>query len=403
MFAISVGDILSSSMIALNTLPMPSDVGEVYPFEGARGTVATCTAQGLTQTFGTLLSLYYTIFLALYFLLTIRYKIRKDLMTTMVEPITFALSVVFVTCPSIAISQRENINPLPFSSPYCGVGSFPYACHKDADVECIRGGSNEFLTGVNGLAFANLYLGILIQGSSMMLIVHAVYKDVISFKLQNPSTSNENMDPYILNRKVVAKQACMYFLAYVANFGFNPVAIAPLFPQGGGQRNSAVFAFALIFKCSQGISNAIIFLYHMVFQFRRCDPSLTFFKALRRSILNPYDFQEEAIVLDTDGVLELNSVMPIHLQQPVEQHPVFPRSLVERFRLEEGVSAASLSAGYPRSEMQNSLGGFNSHQFSISCSQLNGDGLGDSRESLSISYPSKNSAGGSQGGMSMND
>ena len=129
--SMSVCDILVSTADALSTLPIPryDDNGDPTGFLGARGTEATCTAQGFLIELGLIGGVVYNLALSFYHLLMIRYRWREDRLRRvarmfhipMVIGVCFALAGIPYYVPAFVICW---ILPVPNDPQFAQIFSF---------------------------------------------------------------------------------------------------------------------------------------------------------------------------------------------------------------------------------------------------------------------------------------
>ncbi len=187
MFFMSFWDLVSSLAIAITTLPMPSDVHEIYDFMGrAFGTVSTCEIQGFLIVIGSAFTILTNGMLNLYYVCTITFKMGERRFNKIVLPICVLFSAATILPATIMLLKQKLLNPTPFY-PYCMVGLYPFNCNED-NVECIRGGDEsafvtrkqfeETLTIIFWTAATFLLI-------SMILVICSVFKTEMQEKAKN--------------------------------------------------------------------------------------------------------------------------------------------------------------------------------------------------------------------------
>ena len=192
MLFMSFWDVVSSIAVSLATLPMPSDVHEIYPFVGmAIGDTTTCTAQGLVITVGFLYTMWSNCTLSFYYVCTIRYGMTDEYINARILPAMLAISTVCVWTYNVMGLEYGAFNPRPFE-PFCLVGPYPHNCLEDDGVECIRGEMPKsvemffLMTAiVTGLTF------MLCMVSSMILVIVTVYKAELAWREYDRSRYRE--------------------------------------------------------------------------------------------------------------------------------------------------------------------------------------------------------------------
>jgi hypothetical protein len=125
MVFISIADMLSSSAISLTTIPMPKDVNEVYRFNGkSYGTVVTCEIQAFSHILGLWFSACASVFLSIYYLLTIRYRVpHRTIVTKYAEPSFLIITLMLSLTSIFKASIRKLYDPTPFAS-WCTRANF---------------------------------------------------------------------------------------------------------------------------------------------------------------------------------------------------------------------------------------------------------------------------------------
>ena len=325
MFFISCADILSSAMVCLTTIPMPKDT--LYPFEGGKyGTVQTCEAQGFIYICGMVTAVCGNAGLNIYYLCTIRYKMSEERIKKFVEPVLFCLSLVAGLTPAIQLLQGQYLNPQPFES-YCGMGGYyPKECKIDDGVECIRGDpdSNVFQRIRNAFLFTNISLFLVIV-VSMILIILTVHRAEKSKRKPHraarssndhelPSSEREGLhdakkNPPSMSNEVertelmgtILRQALMYIGAYF----FTNIFIIMTFI------TPDVWAIQIcrcVFQPLQGFFNALIFIYHKVYNVLQGNDDMTFYEALL--YLYYYTSKVPEIFFSSLYVVEENAGVP---------------------------------------------------------------------------------------------
>jgi hypothetical protein len=340
MLLVSLSDVLSSTAIALTTIPMPADV--IYSYAGpSYGTVATCDAQALMFAIGTTSSVSAICVLNIvYYLCKIVFSMEERTFSKTVEPLCFILSFpVGVIFPFILRSNGV-FNPTPYES-YCSMSLYPYRCNDSDAVDCIRGDLNDQVTTSLARAFLVVSLGIM--GLSMLTIICKVYHDekrmVQQRQICRPPTkpTNERNDLAIPTQdkgeifadddknkappksptaeedailhlqhgltKTVSLQAAMYLSAFILSFSFTFLTII--------QNKSGEFPYAelkvvqvlkVVFQPSQGLFNMLIFIYHKLYQVKRVEKDLySTCDALRLVFGNPGEIPEKVI----SGILQV--------------------------------------------------------------------------------------------------
>ena len=330
---------LSSTAMALTTIPMPADV--IYSYAGpSYGTVATCDAQGLVYIIGSTSSIAAICMLNIYYLCKIVFNMEESTFRKKVEPLCL---IVFFPGPIFSMFfLRSNgvLNPTPFES-YCSLSLYPYRCNTSDDLDCIRGDLNDQVTTSLFQAFVLCSFGIM--GLSMLTIICKVYRDERlmrqhqhqhkqSMRPNNPPNENNDLaitaqdeenicreddknaassktptteqdTPQHSLTKTVFLQAVMYLSAFIFSYLFSFLTVI--------QTKSGEFPYAdlkvvqvlkVVFQPSQGLFNMLIFIYHKLYQVKRVEKDLySTCDALRLVFSNPGEIPEKVI----SGILQV--------------------------------------------------------------------------------------------------
>lgn len=293
MFFLSFWDIVGSASISLTTIPMPKDT--IYPFEGKKlGSFATCEAQAFLYFVGTVFAICGNVALNIFYLCSIRYKMKEERIKKFVEPVMLFFAVLLTVPVPVVLLLGNFLNPSPFES-YCSFGGYPKECTNRDDVQCIRGDPNS-----SSIQFIRTYLycGIFLAFGtiivSMVLIILTVYRaetgaTSVSKPKSNSMISKENPDLLeeeeedddvdqgegfqLVHTRIILRQAIMYIAAFFLIWVFTLISF--FMPEVW-----AVQIFKCIFQPLQGLFNALIFVYHKVYNIRRSNKDLTFQEAL---------------------------------------------------------------------------------------------------------------------------
>ncbi len=318
MLFMSFWDTISSAAIALTTIPMPSDVYDVYPFQGkAIGNVGTCVAQSFFIQLGTLFIFASNCCLNIYYLCTIRYGMSEEMMKKGVLPKMLILcTLVALPIPLQSLITHRAINPNPFMN-YCGRCSYPILCDGDNSdksdevntnaSECIAVNDHEGFLSV--LIIAIMGVTFFIMLFSLVLVVITVFQTEIALRrsrrlrrgplvplrintrAQSRSSrivANSTHEPESDVTRVLLLQACMYIAAFALTWVWFVVMIIKNRRHENGFVPGRNFIIARsIFRPLQGFFNAIIFIYQKAYTLRRADRSLPFMSAIFLVIKSP--------------------------------------------------------------------------------------------------------------------
>jgi hypothetical protein len=133
-FCLSVSDIIHSFWWSLGSLPNV----EGYSV-GARGTQASCTAQGFFMHSGHI-TLFYNACIMAYFILKIRYRWTVlDFEKRSVEKAMHIFSLFVPLAGAIGLAVGGYFNPTPSVYNRCYIYAFPPECENDDTMQCTRG------------------------------------------------------------------------------------------------------------------------------------------------------------------------------------------------------------------------------------------------------------------------
>ncbi len=326
MFFMSFWETIASFVMAFNTIPMPHDVYEIYPFAGeALGTILTCEVQGTLNLMGTLFVLGSNTTLNLYYVCTFRFTMPEEKFKQYIMPAMLTLYMTLTIVVSIYILRNGMINPTPFGN-YCTFESYPFGCTEALDyirnnnkeengqedditspssLECIRGGHEggrmaTLMYNILGIAFVILL-------ASIMLVVVTVLDVELSIRrrrrdLHDISSTVENdirnpMQEQIedLKRARTAMiQALMYISAVLLSWIFN-VLLKKSSTTTPFDSSNIVAPLKVFFRPLQGFFNAMIFVCQKIFTLRQSNRTLNFRGAFKQVILSPHTVPQEIV------------------------------------------------------------------------------------------------------------
>jgi len=126
MLGISISDAVLSTAISFATLPMPKDM--IYEFDGiVMGNTATCNAQGFFFAFGAFATMWYTLSLTTYYMLSIRYKWSDARFARRIEKVLHFFSLGYSVSLALILLFLDFYNPTPLDA-WCTVISVPWWC-----------------------------------------------------------------------------------------------------------------------------------------------------------------------------------------------------------------------------------------------------------------------------------
>ena len=301
-FLMSFCDVIVSVGIVLGTLPMPSDVTDVYPFRGAVGNAATCSAQAFVIVGGQAFSVLSNCALNIYYVCILRHGMSEETLRRRVEPVAFIIISIWGLATCIAPLSMGLLNPRPYD-PYCLVGAYPESCYKE-EYDCIGRDVTEASERIVFIIVVlSLALGFFLLFMSSALIILSVYKtDRVVKKLTKEQDEN-NIDTGLTSAyeetKFAVKVAFLYIGAFVLTWLWPILSIMNIQPLVTLPHFWPIHDRAkLVFSPLQGFFNALIFIYQKVSSASRRSTTLTCWEALRRLIFSPHllDSQEVIIV-----------------------------------------------------------------------------------------------------------
>ncbi len=310
--------------MALTTIPMPADVNDIYAFDGkSYGNEATCEVQSSAIYLGWVVSVSSNVVLSLFYVLTIRYEMEDVTFKKKILPTALLLSLAVAIGATTLVHLSGLFNPRPFE-PYCFVGAYPMDCKRDEANEiyaCERGGARSSKKFYNATTILSAFLvfSFIIVISSMCLVVRTVFRrEQFFFKhsksegtaadhhrdQDNETDEAQHATTRLPNHhvsfeefkqtKVIVYQALMYIGAFIVTWLW---VLMLVFVRGEGSETyySIVDRLKVFFQPLQGFFNAWIFLWHKAYLLRRSDRNLTFFEAMRKAIVSPYEVPEMLI------------------------------------------------------------------------------------------------------------
>ncbi len=408
MLLVSLSDVLSSTAIALTTMPMPADV--IYSYAGpSYGTVATCDAQAHVYTIGTISSVSAICLLNVYYLCKIVFNMEERTFSKTVEPLycilSFPVGIIFP--PFILLGSNGLFNPTPYES-YCSISLYPYRCSNTSDgVDCIRG---DIIKEKLNLSLMHVFFMIAlgIMGLSMLTIICKVYRTEKRMQqqqqqcrtLNNPQNENNDLaipptaedqeeeifdeddkttasspksptaeDAAILNlqhglTKTVSLQAAMYLSAFVLSYLFTFLTLI--------QNKSGEFPYAdvkyvqvlkVVFQPSRGLFNMLIFIYHKLYQMKSVEKDLySTCDALRLVFRNPGKIPERVISgMHTEFKHEAEGMFSSRSRGSVEEHSSSPPLSHGEDELDRDAMSSSADISYSPNNLEGSEFGDHEH------------------------------------------
>jgi hypothetical protein len=225
MFGMSIADVLSSTAVALSTLPMPSYMPQEEELEyrwtaGTRlGNNSTCNAQGFFQTFGLITTYHYNSMLCLYYACAVAFAMKENNIKKYVEPVLHGLPIVYGLVPSLYFLFNGLYNPqmgndLPYTS-WCTPSGYPMNCSDGSEQECIRGFNATRLLLISG-GLTSFQSFVIIVGSLSLVIRKVNKTEKLLYDAGNQPIANmQDLIEKHINTKAVLVQAILYIAAYL--------------------------------------------------------------------------------------------------------------------------------------------------------------------------------------------
>ncbi len=352
MFSLSCWDILSSVAIALTTLPMSKDVLDFYDFKGAvLGNAGTCTAQGFAITAGQAFAILSNVTLNIYYVCTIRFKMRDQTVKKKLLPIMFGISCLIGLPICLTPLTMGLYNPRPFE-PYCYIGSYPWLCNvkglawKD-DEECLRGDvSFETESIVILIIIVGLMIAFFLLVLSLVLVIMSVFQTEVTLRRirkeqekdamksagedtgneieeyfsdnedslspnegeegGDTSTSGRNRHTRMIDEFQETRTVLLLALMYIGAFfisWFWTIITMTVPPKDFTVWGTVVDYCKLLFSPSQGAFNALIFIYNKIHMVRKSNRGATFLQAFAIVVRRPSHIPE-VILSSIDVVAE---------------------------------------------------------------------------------------------------
>jgi len=240
-----------------------------YFVAGAKGTFQTCEVAGffLNLMFGTM---YYSAFLAIYFLLLIGFECREKTIAKCVEPFGHAFSWLFpLVTGSIGVS-RDIINPLEILPGFCWFWDFPPECSSLDDVPCIRGRRENAGAAIASPGVVVIIFGVILF--SMAAITLKVRR--IERRIQQYASGPTNP---LQRTKEASVQALLYIAAFLLTY-FPLVLINLLYQERYEDYYFGLAVLAKILMPCQGFFNFFIYVRKQINRITNEHPSLGFLR-----------------------------------------------------------------------------------------------------------------------------
>jgi hypothetical protein len=308
----SFWDIITSACILLTTVPMPSDVHDIYPFEGrSYGNTLSCELQGFLIVTGQISAMSANIILNIFYLCTLRYGKSPEYINKRVLPMAFTLFGLVSLTAGILPLAFGFLNPQQYEV-FCYVGPYPQTCNRGGNVKCIRG-EMDYKTENLILFILAIVIGTVffLFSLSLILVVFSVFKtETTARRLQmeaeqdaarfrdsdeKPSLSRTRE---LTHTRTAGRVALMYISAFLITWVWTVISVVP--PKTLGVLGWLIIGYGrLIFFPLQGFFNCLIFVYNKVHNILNSSrDEMTFSQALKKVVFSP-SIEEEEIILST--------------------------------------------------------------------------------------------------------
>lgn len=306
-------DIVSSFFIALNVLPMPADVHEIYPFKGkALGNSWTCEIQGFFIATAQFLSIGLNCVLSFFYVCKIRYGISDEALKKRMLP----FAMIFFSLLSLPMGFLPLVfdlfNPQTFEV-YCLIGAYPENCNNREDMTCIRGGDMSQET--EDMVFLVIFMLTMAAFSTVLislgLVVASVFKAELTVKrlrrgerqedevseqdmIDNSGDERSTRGKITRNKKkefeatrAAGRTAMMYIAAFALCWSWTSISIIGINVSDYSWR--IIGYFRILFTPLHGFLYALIFVREKVHSLRRMSSheDMSFFEALKKVIVSP--------------------------------------------------------------------------------------------------------------------
>lgn len=166
-FGISLGDLVLALAFLFSSFAMPSNMyPDLYAAEVAIGNQITCSIQGSLSLYGVFVSIMYTCSLAIYFLCTIKHRMK---FTDFQKKYELYLHVTSIVLPMILIGSFNAFDAINPWAGICTLASYPDYCSRAGmdDVVCERGANAsifwiicDIILGITGITIGVIFVSI---------------------------------------------------------------------------------------------------------------------------------------------------------------------------------------------------------------------------------------------------
>lgn len=270
LFGLSCSDIITSLAFALQPFLLPRETSQrVWAF----GNDATCTFLGTITQLG-MCSLLYNAFLAIYFLMIIRFRVHEINFAKYYEKYLHAFCIVWSTSTALVGAGMGAYREVELG-PGCWVADYPEGCSDDT-FEC------------TSPMIAWIFSGIwVILTLVLVVVVNFSISRHVRRQLQRGSVRSSDPSIQIQRTRMVAVQASLYIAAFWACFIWTVILRIMESQNFDAEDEAAIFPVLVlqaVFVPLTGVFNLLVFLRPRYLQTRSTFPEATRFWALRRAM-----------------------------------------------------------------------------------------------------------------------
>mmetsp|Transcript_10200 Transcript_10200/g.15306 ORF Transcript_10200/g.15306 Transcript_10200/m.15306 type:complete len:456 (-) Transcript_10200:163-1530(-) len=322
MFGMSCADILSSVAMSLTNLPKPPFDPEFNcMISSGIGNLQTCEAQGFLYVFGMSSMFSYNGSLCVYYACVIALQMRETIITKYIEPLLHIIAIGIGLAWAIPPLVLELYNPTTWDA-WCSIAlkeagndsPFEQSLRNLANIDKLLMITCTFMFSLTFICFASIILRV-------FQIEQSLYgpKNIVRRSRMNALLEVERSHR---NTKVLLYQALAYFTAYV-------LTMTPLFVKSAIVEPLWLTRLFFILMPLQGCFNAMIFIYHKVYNYRQTNEDATFcsvFKQLfkgsvhenilfSRISLIHIDEAQKIANIEVEDEMNNEQVLEVHLDQ----------------------------------------------------------------------------------------
>ena len=298
MLGMSTADILGSLAMGLSTLPMPrgssAELGYNYEWAGTRlGNVHTCNAQGFFFIFGQYAMFAYTGFLCVYYALAIAFRMREDRIIKYWEPFFHAGPLILGLTASVYPLASGNIHPSGWEA-WCTLTYKHTDNTKGTEATSVTW-DIWFL-----LIFLIIFLLSIVLNFGFIIWTVAKTERALKRAVRARDHNLHNNDPQrrqlqrigeirsnqaqqnairsMQNTRVVVIQALAYFISFLIALSMPILRNLPRSLVGNlkdPENELIILRLQIVLMPLQGLFNALIFIYHKIYNYRRIHPDVS--------------------------------------------------------------------------------------------------------------------------------